>query len=264
MESLLNIQPISPVAPYLGGKRNLAKRLIHKISEQDHKAYIECFMGMGGVFFKRDMKPKAEIINDLNGEVANFFRILQRHYVAFMDMLKFQITTRSTFERLKDTDPTSLTDLERAARFLYLQRLSFGGKIAGQALGVDPLRSARFDVTKLAPLLEAVFERLSGVVVECLPYEKLIERYDRPVSLFYLDPPYWGCENDYGKDLFSRDKFEDMANLLANIKGHFILSINDVPQIRHWCRHFNIEEVQTTYTVSKSGAQKVSELIISN
>lgn len=167
--SLEPVQPTRPVAPYLGGKRNLAKRLIARINDIPHDTYVEVFMGMGGVFLRRDRRPKGEIINDLNGEVANFFRILQRHYTAFMEMMRFQVTTRAAFDRLKDTDPATLTDLERAARFLYLQRLAFGGKVAGHNFGIAAARPARFDITRLAPMLDDLHTRLAGVVIECLP-----------------------------------------------------------------------------------------------
>jgi DNA adenine methylase len=98
---------------------------------------------MGGVFLRRTRRPKCEVINDISEDVATFFRILQRHYVAFMDMLRFQLTTRAGFERLMRTDPSTLTDLERAARFLYLQRTAFGGKVVGRNFGVDDGRPAR-------------------------------------------------------------------------------------------------------------------------
>jgi hypothetical protein len=116
------------------------------------KTYAEAFVGMGGVFFRRRSRPRSEVINDRNGDVANLFRILQRHYPQFMDTLRFQITSRREFERLKASDPATLTDLERAGRFLYLQRLAFGGKVAGQNFGVDPRSSAGFNLTTLAPL----------------------------------------------------------------------------------------------------------------
>ncbi len=101
---------------------------------------------------------------------------------------------RREFERLKACDPSTLTDLERAARFLYLQKLAFGGKVSSQNFGVTYERGARFNLTKLAPLLEDVHERLSGVTIENLDWLDFIERYDRPGVLFYLDPPYWGLD----------------------------------------------------------------------
>jgi hypothetical protein len=163
-----------------------------------HTLYAEPFVGMGGIFFRRDQRPKCEVINDWSDDVATFFRILQRHYVPFMDMLRWQITSRAGFDRLRRQDPSTLTDLERAARFLYLQRLAFGGKVAARNFGVSTSGGARFDVAKVGPLLEAAHERLTGVVIEHLPWSDFITRYDRPGTLFYLDPPYYGSEGDYG------------------------------------------------------------------
>jgi len=79
-----------------------------------------------------------------------------------MDALKFRITRRADFDRLSSADPSTLTDLERAARFLYLQRLAFGGKVSGRNFGVDYTRGARFNVNLLGPVLTEVHERLAG------------------------------------------------------------------------------------------------------
>jgi DNA adenine methylase len=154
-----------------------------------------------------------------------------------------------------------LTDLERAARFLYLQRTTFGGKVAGRTFGVSLGETGAFNVTRLSPLLEELHERLAGVVIECLPYGEFIQRYDRPETLFYLDPPYWGSEGYYGKDLFSRADFERLADLLAGIKGRFILSINDVPEIRETFGAFKIKPVKLNYGVG-GGQRPAKELII--
>src|SRR5690606_10553240 len=108
----------------------------------------------------------------------------------------------------------TLTDLERAARFLYLQRLAFGGKVAGRSFGIDTKAPARFDITKLGTLLEAAHERLAGVWIECLPWQEFIRRWDREGTLFFLDPPYWGSEHYYGRELFGRGEFEELATAL--------------------------------------------------
>lgn len=84
-----DIKPISPPAAWIGGKRLLSKRLAAQISKIEHVTYVEPFVGMGGIFFKRISRPKAEVINDASGEVINLFRILQRHYPQFMDTIKF-------------------------------------------------------------------------------------------------------------------------------------------------------------------------------
>lgn len=262
-KSLMPVAPVSPVAPWQGGKRNLAKRITAILDAIPHETYVEPFMGMGGIFFRRTSRPRAEVVNDRGRDVANLFRILQRHYPQFLDTLRFQLTTRAEFNRLIETNPETLTDLERAARFLYLQRTAFGGKISGRNFGVSRDRPARFNLTTLEPMLEDVHTRLAGVVIECLDWPDVIARYDGPGTLFYLDPPYWGCEGDYGKSLFSRDDFVRMAEALAKIRGRFVLSLNDVPEVRALFAAFSLEEVQTTYTIGEA-ARPASELIISN
>ncbi|WP_336800676.1 DNA adenine methylase [Kaistia sp. MMO-174] len=256
------VDPVKPAAGYIGGKRNLAARLITLINGAPHVTYAEPFVGMGGVFLRRGRAPKAEVINDISGDVAGFFRVLQRHYVAFLDMLRYQITSRKEFERLAKTDPTTLTDLERAARFLFLQRTAFGGKVNGRTFGVAVEQPARFDVTKLVPLLEAVHERLAGVVIECLPYAEFIRRYDRPGTLFYLDPPYAGSEDDYGKGVFGPADFERLADQLRSIAGQFILSINDTQAVRRAFEGFSIEEVRVAYSIAARSSVQAAELII--
>lgn len=260
------IRPISPVAPWLGGKRNLAKRICAIIDRTPCTTYAEAFVGMGGIFLRRGAVPRAEVINDKGRDIATLFRILQRHYPQFLEVLRFQLTTRAEFNRLVDTNPDTLTDLERAARFLYLQRTAFGGKISGRNFGVTTDRPARFNLTTLEPMLEDLHARLAGVVIECLDWAEFLPRYDREGTLFYLDPPYWGSEGDYGRALFSREDFGRMAEVLAGLKGRFLMSINDVPEIRAIFAGFHLTEVTTRYTIgdkSDRGAGR-AELLVSN
>lgn len=258
------VEPLVPLAPYIGGKRNLSRRIIARIERTPHRCYAEAFVGMAGVFLRRRRAPMVEVINDANRDVATFFRVLQRHYVAFLEMLRFQLTTRAEFERLVATRPETLTDLERAARFLYLQRTAFGGKVTGRNFGVSIDHPSRFDITRLASMLEDVHARLAGVTIECLPWQAFLERYDRPRTLFYLDPPYWGSEGVYGAALFDRSQYGEMAESLRRLRGRFILSINDVPEIRRLFKGLRIEAVETTYTIVGRGkCKRVGELIIS-
>jgi DNA adenine methylase len=254
-------RPISTIAGYVGGKRLLAKTLVPMIAETPHEIYCEPFLGMGGVFFRRTARPKVEAANDRSKDVSTFFRVLQRHYQALLDMLKWQIASRADYERLLATDPDTLTDLERSARFLYLQKMSFGGKVDGRVFGISTSSPAKFDITKLVPLLEAAHERLNGVYIECLPWQKFIDRWDRPGTLFFVDPPYWGVEDYYGKDAFARAEFEELAARLQTIQGRFIMTLNDVPEVRRLFNWAKVEPVTLNY--STSGKPTVGkELII--
>jgi len=261
------VRPVSPPAPYLGGKRNLAGRLTKIIDAVPHRTYVDVFHGMGGVFLRRTRKPPAEVINDISGDVANLFRVLQEHYPYLMDVLRWRLTSRSEFERLLALPPERLTDLHRAARFLYVQRLAFGGKVTGRNFGVDRRTPGRFDVTKLEPMLADLHERLAGVTIEQLGYADVIRRYDGPETLFYLDPPYWGCEADYGPGVFCREDFERLAEQLGRIAGKFVLSINDTPGARDVFGRFRIAEADTNWTIATAAVgsgKRVTELIVSN
>ncbi len=264
-EKLKSVDPISPAAAYIGGKRRLAKTIVNIIEDIPHSIYAEPFVGMGGIFFRRKLIPPTEIINDRLGDVVNFFRVLQRHYHPFIELSEFQISSREEFQRLRAQDQETLTDLERASRFLYLQRLSFSGKVADRTFGVETDRGARFNRFKLEDLLKLIYRRLAGVTIENLDWSEFIRRYDRPNTLFYLDPPYWGVEDYYGKDLFKREDYQRMAMLLAQLKGKFLLSLNDVPEVRKTFSQFTFKKVNTLYSCNAlNNAVPAKELIITN
>jgi DNA adenine methylase len=254
-----------PPAPYLGGKRNLAKRLCALIETIPHRSYIEPFVGMGGVFLRRPQPAPVEVINDLSGDVANLFRVVRRHYQAFVDELAFLPASRDEFDRQLRLDPTALTDIERAVRFLYVQRLAFGGRVASRNFGVRKTQSSRIQLGQLRAELRALSRRLEPVTIERLPYADAIRRYDDPRALFYLDPPYDETEG-YGVE-FGSDDYVRMAAQLAGIAGQFVLSINATPFVRETFAAFQIEEVETTWTISSAGAgrgTRTTELIIRN
>ncbi|MEL6312119.1 MAG: DNA adenine methylase, partial [Pseudomonadota bacterium] len=101
-------------------------------------------------------------------------------------------------------------------------------------------------------------------VLENLPWTELVRRYDHDGALFYLDPPYYGTERYYGRDLFPREEFDVMREALDGLKGKFILSINDCPETRSLFGHHHVVERQVTYSVSKSGSKDARELIVTN
>ena len=236
----------------------------HIIAASPHQTYVEPFVGMGGVFLRRTARPRVEVINDLSADVTTLFRVVRRHYEPLVEELSWLLSSRDEFERQRQVDPATLTDIERAARFLLLQRLSFGGKVTGRTFGVDHRSPGRMRLARLRADLHRLRHRLETVTIERLPYADVIRRYDSPTTLFYLDPPYWGCEEDYGEGIFARADFERLADQLGGVAGRFVLSINDTPGAREVFGRFAIEQVETTYTVgTNTGAGKrVGELIV--
>lgn len=258
-----DVAPAAPIAPWIGGKRYLAREIIPRLAAMPHATYAEPFLGMGGVFLRRPQKPRAEVINDISGEVVNLFRVLQRHPDALLGQMRWQVSSRAEFDRLRAIDPATLTDLERAARFIYLQRTAYSGLLDG-VFRVTPRQPAKVSLAKLEPLIRRAHARLADAVIERLPYADFITRYDRPDTLFYLDPPYFRCERLYGEGIFAREDFARLAELLAGIQGRFLMSINDVPEIRELFGRFRIEEVQVVYPTPRGATKpRVTELLIS-
>ncbi len=258
------VTPLEPPAPYIGGKKHLAETVTARIEAITHECYVEPFLGMGGVFFRRRWRPVREVVNDISRDVVTLFRVLQRHPQALADELAFALPARAEFERLMAVEPDTLTDVERAARFFYLQRLAYGGKVAGRTFGVS-IVSRPSNFRALQRRLARIHARLAGVIIECLPYRELIARYDSPETLFYLDPPYWGSEGDYGRGVFNRTDFSRLAELLAGLKGRWLLSINDTAEVHEIFTGFPLEEVVTRYSIGADERGRTRrELILSD
>lgn len=251
------VQPVRPVAPWIGGKRNLARRLCALIEATPHDLYAEPFVGMGGVFFRRRARPAVEIINDFSGEVANLFRCMRAHPAALTELAAWQFASREEFYRQRAVDPAGLTDLQRAARFIFLQKNAFGGVVNRRQFGVNANGAARYRASAVGDDLLAAGRRLERVTIENLDWSVFLARYDRPGALFYMDPPYFACERDYGDDLFDREQFGAMADQLATLKGRFIVSLNDRPEVREIFKAFDIEAVTTSYSRKPGAAREV-------
>jgi DNA adenine methylase len=93
-------------------------------------------------------------------------------------------------------------------------------------------------------------------------WREFIDRYDTPATLFYLDPPYWGSEEDYGAGVFTRADFVGLAWDLSRISGKFVLSVNDVPEMREIFGRFAIESVSTRYTIAGGKWSDVAEILV--
>jgi len=267
MDGALTAEPtpvmaLPALAPWFGGKRLLARRLVARIEAIPHRLYAEPFVGMGGVFFRRSILPTAEAINDRSGDVVNLFRVVKHHPEALLSELRLQLVSRADFERLMKLDPLMLTDIQRAARFLALQRMTYGERPTGQSFAVRRYVPRNFSAGKLRELMEAAHDRLSRVTIECLDFAEFLARYDGPETLFYCDPPYFGNERRYGSGLFCREDFERLAGCLSRLKGRFVLSINDCPEMRACFAGFEMAEEHLQY--SMRGQKMGTELVIWN
>lgn len=248
----------APVIPWMGGKRRLAKHILPLFPQ--HQCYVEAFAGGAALFYMKE-PCKTEVLNDINGDLVNLYRVLKHHLDEFVRQFRWSLTSRQMFEWLKMVPTDPMTDIQRAARFYYLQRNAFGARPTGQTFGYAPSAPPKLDFTRIGEELTEAHLRLSRVYVENLDWQTVVAKYDRDYTLFYLDPPYWQTAG-YGSD-FGLEQYQTMATQAKSIKGKMIISINDHPDIRHVFAGLTMKPVAINYTVGKT-AKKAKELIICN
>lgn len=250
-----------PILPWMGGKRRLAKQILPLF--KPHTAYVEPFCGGAALFFMKE-QAKVEVINDVNGELVNLYRVVKHHLDEFLRQFRWALVSRQEYLWQQKANPETLTDIQRAARFFYLQKLAFGAKVVGQSFGTAATAPPRLNLLRLEEDLSDAHLRLSRTTIERLDWRECIRRYDRPGTLFYLDPPYWGTAG-YGVD-FGLEQYEEMAELAANAKGQVIISVNDIPEMRKAFSSLNIQTTSVRYTVGGASAKgdATPELIITN
>jgi DNA adenine methylase len=241
----------------MGGKRRLADLIIPRFPP--HKCYVEVFAGGAALYFLRP-PAEVEVINDINGELVNLYRVVKHHLEEFVRQFKWALSSREVFKWLQDTPTETLTDVQRAARFYYLQHQCFGGKVQGQNWGTATTAPA-VNLLRIEEQLSAAHLRLSGTYVERLHWRDCMERYDRPHTFFYLDPPYWETEG-YGV-AFPFEEYEAMAKAMRSLQGKAMVSINDHPAVRECFAGLHMESLSIKYTVGGGGrVAERSELVI--
>lgn len=250
-----------PVIPWIGGKRRLAKHILPLFPE--HQCYVEPFAGGAALFFLK-APSEVEVINDVNGELVNLYRVIKHHLSEFVQQFRWALVSRKMFEWMQDTPTEPLTDIQRAARFFYLQKMAFGGKVARQTFGTGTTSPPRLNLLRIEEDLSAAHWRLARTYIEQLPWAECFRRYDRPHTLFYLDPPYWGTEG-YGVD-FGLEQYTQMSDIARTAKGKLIISVNDIPEMRQVFSGLEMRRVEINYTVGGVNNRKTlsGELIIRN
>lgn len=249
-----------PIVPWIGGKRRLAKHILPLFPA--HTCYVEPFCGAAALYFLKT-PSKTEVINDINGELVNLYRVVKHHLEEFVRQFKWALVSRQIFKWLQDTPEETLTDIQRAARFYYLQKQAFGGKVAEHTFGTSTTSAPRFNLLRIEEELSMAHLRLSRTLIEHLDWHQCIERYDRPHTLFYCDPPYWGTEG-YGVE-FGLENYDHMADLARRIKGKMIISVNDIPEMRQVFNGLNMQSVDISYNLKVTGKPSPKkELVICN
>lgn len=157
----------TPIIPWPGGKRRILKHLLSDIPE--HTSYVEAFAG-GAALLLAKQPAAAEVLNDLNGELVRLYRCVQHHLDELVRQFRWALSSREMFRWAQMQQPETLTDIQRAARFYYLQRLTFGAKVSSQTFGVSAAAPARLNLLRMEEDLSQAHLRLARVTIECLPW----------------------------------------------------------------------------------------------
>ena len=219
---------------WIGGKKLLRKDIINNFPS-DAERYIEVFGGAGWVLFGKE-PHKLEVFNDIDGELINLYRCIKYHPEALQKELEYMLVSRELFCVNRDRSLKGLTDIQRAARYFYIIKVSFGAD-------KDSFGCSKKNLINAVEYLSKVTERLKNVVIENKDFADLIKVYDRPKALFYCDPPYYKTERYYTAVEFGREQHIQLRDILSNIKGKFLLSYNDCNFIRQLYKGHNITEI---------------------
>lgn len=259
----------SPIR-WAGSKKKLLPALL-KLAPPSFGRYVEPFCGSLCLFVA--LQPSEALVGDINAELINFYETMQTNAAAIATMLHSLPNDAETYYALRKKDPSSLASVERATRFLYLNRFCFNGVYRTNKLGAFNVPRGKHmgSIPKTDELL-AFGELLKRATPVNLDFESLVDKTQKD-DFMYMDPPYAGRgtrdRGEYGVGTF---KDSDIARLYdctarASKKGvKIMLSYADIPQIRELYSEWNIEDIEVTRNVSgfTKGRTKVTEIIIRN
>lgn len=214
---------------WIGGKKAL-REFIVSLFPLFYERYVEVFGGGGWVLFHKSPGNDFEVYNDFNSLLANLFRCVREKPEELMKALRYVLNSREDFDLIRAAlaRNSAVSDVQRAAWFYQIIRHSYASGLT--SFGAQP-----HDMWADFPLIEQAGRRLARVVIENRDFERLIRQYDRPVSFFYVDPPYYGTEGYYknvGEDGFTLKDHLRLRDMLMGIQGKFLLSYNDHPYVR--------------------------------
>lgn len=247
---------------WIGGKSHLKNQIISLIPNNCTR-YIEVCGGAGWVLFgKERIKGQMEVFNDIDGDLINLYRQIKNNCSDLQSEIDW-LQSRELFNqyRYEIENKIELSDLQRAARYLYLIKCSFGSNR-------NSFATATKSINNIIDELPAYKERLKNVIIENRDFESLIKTYDRPQAVFYVDPPYVASERYYNKRYvsFNKDDHIRLNAVLKAIKGRFILSYNDCDFIRNLYKDYNIRNISrhNLLPVTNENRAEFKEVIITN
>ena len=248
---------------YYGGKQMLLKHLLPLIPP--HQIYCEPFFGGGALFFAKP-PSNTEVINDINGEVVNFFKVTQTKFSELEKEIKATLHSRELYKNamIVYEHPHMFSDVKRAWALWTATNQGFASMIGSWGFGKDDSKEASLK-TKRENFTHAYAERLKKVQVENNDAVKVIERCDDKNTFIYADPPYFNSDQGHYKGYTEAD-YKRLLDCLVKVKGKFLLSSYPSPILNQYIRKYKwfVQKIEKSVAVTKHTDKKKTEMIVSN
>lgn len=236
-----------PVIGWPGGKTRMLKHILPLITP--HLRYVEPFFGGGAVFFAKP-ESHVEVINDINGDLVSFMRSCKYHLDALLDELDLVLNSRQEIEDYRRQ--RGLTEIQRAARWFIINRLSFGGTMTGFRVHRTQRLPSRSGHT-LA--IRAVSRRLDQTAIEHLSWEKCLDIYDGPDAFIFMDPPYL----DAGGGAYSgwsELQLGQFCERVKRLKGAWMVTFQDCDQVRDHLAGYQLQAITRANGIGNAQGRK--------
>lgn len=265
---------------YYGGKQRMLKHILPLIP--DHDLYTESFIGGAAVFFAKD--PAAvEVINDLNGEIVNFYEVLKTRFDALSELVSRTLHSHDLhrFARIVYFHPRFFDPVRRAWAVWVLSHQSFSSQLNnswgyGRAAtyGGDAItrkmrnKKAMFELDD--QMRNSIQQRIERTQIECRDAVKVIETRDCAHAFHYVDPPYFNADmGHYGG--YTEADFVRLLECLRGVEGKFLLSCYDSDVLREHANDagWRVDSVEQNVSASVAGKRtkkrgKKTEMLILN
>ncbi len=256
--------------PYRGGKFHLAPKLVKLLPS--HRIYVEVFGGAANVLLTKPPSP-IEVYNDRDGALVNLFETVRSHPLLFLERCTFLLYSRELFDkwsRQLDTNfaGADIDKLEAAVRTYYSIVSGFvGDPTKGWAFARTAAQGGANRWASIWERVAMLSQRLRHVNIDCLDFRDCIKNWDTEYTLFFLDPPYLDVASTgyYG---FTLQDHKDLADVVGKIKGKFLMTYDDSPELRKLYEGFQISKISSTLASQKvpKGAARVNlrQILITN
>lgn len=266
--------PARPFIKWAGGKRRLLEQYSPFLpNPTEFNYYFEPFLGGGAVFFH--LKPAKAFLADLNADLINCYRTVRDHPEELINALSKHKTSEQYFYKVRELVPENLTPLERASRFIYLNKTCYNGLYRVNKQGQFNVPYGRYKKPLIcdAEVIHIASESLKSVQLNVSSFEKTVEKAQKR-DFIYLDPPYVPLSSTASFTSYTSSNFTEhdqmkLAQLVRVLdkRGCLVMISNsDTKLVRTLYQGFSIVTVHCPRSINSNPFARgtVTELLIKN